>query len=156
MMTRYSRCALAAVAVAALAACAQPSTSGQTFTQHDARQPMRVEMATIVAVRDVRIEQDRPPGVGTAAGAVVGGVAGSNVGGGSGRIVGSVLGAVAGGAVGSHAEQAVSTRPALELTVRTDGGETFAVVQEAGGDWFAPGQRVRLLTDAGGRVRVSH
>ena len=63
-MTRYFHGALAATAIAALAACAQPSTSGHTFAQQDARQPMRVEMATVVAIRDVRIEQNQHTGLG--------------------------------------------------------------------------------------------
>jgi len=87
---------------------------------------------------------------------VVGGVAGSNIGKGRGAVIGTVLGAVAGGVVGSHAEQSLSDRAALEITVRTDAGRTFAVVQEAGGENFAPGQRVRILTDpVKGTTRVS-
>lgn len=142
-------------AATALAGCAAPSTAGHTFTAGEARRPMQVENGTVIAVREVRLEREQT-GVGTGAGAVVGGVAGSNVGGGSGRIVAGVLGAVAGGVLGSHAEQGLSNRSALEITLRTDAGNTFAVVQEAGGETFAPGQRVRVLTDpARGTVRVS-
>lgn len=156
-MVRSFRSAAAILAGAfLLAACAAPSRSGYTYTASEARRPMQVEMAVIQAIREVRLERDRTDGVGTAAGAVVGGVAGSNIGGGSGRIIGSVLGAVAGGVVGSHAEKSLSDRPALEITVRTDSGRTFAVVQEAGGEQFAPGQRVRIVTDpARGTTRVS-
>jgi len=143
-------------AAAMLAGCAAPSKSGHTYTTSEARRPMQVQTGVVQAIREVRLERSQPPGVGTAAGAVVGGVAGSNVGGGKGSIIGSVLGAVAGGVVGSHAEQSLSDRPALEITVRTDAGRTFAVVQEAGGESFAPGQRVRILTDpASGTTRVS-
>lgn len=149
------------ILVAALAAvlaggCAAPSQSGYTYTDREARRPMQVETGVIEAIREVRLERSRPDGVGGAAGAVVGGVAGSNIGGGSGRIVGSVLGAVAGGVAGSHIEQSASTRPALEITVRTDRGRVFAVVQEAGGEPFAPGQRVRILTDSRGVTRISY
>lgn len=147
---------IALVAGALLAGCAAPSKSGYTYTSSEARRPMQVQTGVVQAIREVRMEQDRPTGVGTGAGAIVGGVAGSNVGRGKGAIVGSVLGAVAGGVIGSHAEQSVSDRPALEITVRTDAGRTFAVVQEAGGESFAPGQRVRILTDpARGTTRVS-
>ena len=147
---------MALCAAAALAGCAGPSMSGHTYTTSEARRPMRVETGVIQAIREVRLERSPQTGVGTAAGAVVGGVAGSNVGGGKGSIIGSVLGAVAGGVVGSHAEQSLSDRPALEITVRTDAGRTFAVVQEAGGESFAPGQRVRIVTDPSrGTTRVS-
>ena len=139
-----------------LAGCAAPSTASHTYTAGEARRPMQVLTGVIQAIREVRLERDQQTGVGTGAGAVVGGVAGSNIGGGKGSIVAGVLGAVAGGVLGSHAEQSLSDRPALEITVRTDSGNTFAVVQEAGGEQFAPGQRVRIITDpARGTTRVS-
>lgn len=146
---------LAATLLVTLAGCAVPSTAGHAYTERDARRPMRVQTGVIEAIRQVRLERSRQQGVGSTAGAVVGGVAGSNVGGGSGRIIGSVLGAVAGGVAGSQIEKATSDRPALEITVRTDGGRRFAVVQEADGDVFAPGQRVRILTDPSGNTRIS-
>lgn len=150
---------LAALAVAtvlvAVTGCAVPSTAGHAYTERDARRPMQVQTGVIESIRQVRLERSRQQGVGSTAGAVVGGVAGSNVGGGSGRIIGSVLGAVAGGVTGSQIEKATSDRPALEITVRTDAGRRFAVVQEAGSDVFAPGQRVRILTDPSGGTRIS-
>lgn len=151
---RWLAAVLAAAAFAA--GCAAPTQTGYSYTEQEARRPMRVETGVVQAIRDVRLERSRSDGVGSTAGAVVGGVAGSNVGGGSGRIVGSVLGAVAGGVAGSHAEKSLSDRAALEITVRTDAGRSFAVVQEPGGERFAPGQRVRILTDSRGAVRVSH
>ncbi len=141
---------------ALLAGCAAPSKSGHAYTASEARRPMQVQTGVIQAIREVRMEADRPSGAGTGAGAVVGGVAGSNIGKGRGSIIGSVLGAVAGGVLGSHAEQSLSDRPALEITVRTDAGRTFAVVQEAGGERFEPGQQVRILTDPSrGTTRIS-
>lgn len=147
---------LALAASLAVAGCAAPSKSGHTYTASEARRPMQVQLGVIEAIREVRLERDQPTGVGTGAGAIVGGVAGSNIGGGRGQVIGTVLGAVAGGVVGSHAEQSLSNRSALELTVRTDAGRTFAVVQEAGGEAFSPGERVRVLTDpVKGTMRVS-
>lgn len=157
MMQKGMLAAALVAAVAVLSGCAAPSTAGHTYTASEARRPMQVQTGVIQAIREVRLERDQPTNVGSGAGAIVGGVAGSNVGGGSGRIVGGVLGAVAGGVLGSHAEQSLSNRPALEITVRTDGGQVFAVVQEAGGEQFSPGQRVRIITDpARGTTRVSH
>lgn len=147
-------CLFAGVLLAA--GCAAPSTAGHTYKASEARRPMQVETGTIQAIRDVRLEQDQPSGAGTGAGAIVGGIAGSTVGKGRGAAVGTVLGAVVGGVAGSHAEQSLSNRSALEITVRTDSGRTFAVVQEAGGESFAPGQRVRIITDpARGTTRIS-
>lgn len=156
MNLTLGRIAIVAIAAIFASGCAAPSRTGYTYTDREALRPMQVEMAVIEAIREVRLERSRPDGVGSAAGAVVGGVAGSNVGGGSGRIIGSVLGAVAGGVAGSHIEQSATTRQALEITVRTDRGRAFAVVQEAGGEQFAPGQRVRILTDSRGVTRVSY
>lgn len=154
MKTSIALTALAACA-ALLAGCAGPSKSGSTYSDVETRRPMTVSTGTIQSLREVRLERDRPSGAGTAAGAVIGGVAGSTIGRGRGSIIGSVAGAVAGGVAGSYAEKGLSDRPAWEITVRTDDGRTLAIVQEAGDDLFAIGQRVRMLTDSRGQVRVT-
>jgi outer membrane lipoprotein SlyB len=100
-------------------------------------------------VRIVQIDKGQT-GVGTAAGAVVGGVAGSSVGNNKGAAVGAVLGAVAGGIAGQAIENQTSKQEGLEITVRLDNGELRAIVQAADGQQFQPGERVRLLTGAGG------
>jgi outer membrane lipoprotein SlyB len=111
-------------------------------------------MATVESVREVTLDRGQS-GVGTGAGAVVGGVAGSSVGEGRGSIVGAVVGAVAGGIAGQAIENRSSQVPALEVTVRLDNGDMRALVQEADGQAFRPGDRVRLLS-SGGNTRVSH
>ena len=148
--------AVALIAGSALVAgCATPSQTGSTYHPGEARRPMSVQMATVQALRDVRIEQSQPHGVGTGAGAVIGGIAGSNIGGGRGAAIATVLGAVAGGVGGSYAERAIGTKSGVEITVRTDDGQTFAVVQQAGDERFEVGQRVRVLRDpASGHTRV--
>lgn len=146
----------AILAAAALATgCAGPGKSGSDYTDAESRRPMQVSYGTIESVRQVRLERNRQTGVGQGAGAVIGGVAGSNVGGGKGAIVGTVAGAVLGGVVGGHIEKSTSDRPALEITVKADDGRTLATVQETGNDSFAIGQRVRLLWDARGQMRVT-
>ena len=154
MKTTIAIAALAA-SLTLLAGCAGPSKSGSTYTDAETRAPMTVSTGTIQALRSVALERNRPTGAGTAAGAVIGGVAGSSIGGGRGSIIGSVAGAVAGGVAGSYAEKGMSDRPAWEMTIRTDDGRTLAIVQEAGNDQFAVGQRVRMLTDSRGQVRVT-
>lgn len=153
-----SRAALAATlsATLLLAGCATPGRGGYDYTASEARRPMLVTLGTLESVRDVRLEQDRQTGVGTAAGAVVGGIAGSTIGGGRGQAIATVLGAVAGGLGGSQIERGTGARQGVELTVRTDDGRTLAIVQEAGNERYTPGQRVRVLTDtARGTMRVS-
>lgn len=150
--------AAAASVTLLLAGCATPTQSGSSYNAFELRRPMSVQMATVQALREVRIErpQQAGPGLGSGAGAVVGGVAGSNIGQGRGAIIGTVIGAVAGAVGGSFLERGASAKTGVEVTVRTDDGQTFAIVQEAGDDRFAVGQRVRVLRDPStGQTRVS-
>jgi outer membrane lipoprotein SlyB len=114
---------------------------------------MVVRTGVIESVREVTMEGTKS-GAGTFAGAAVGGVAGSTVGGGKGHIVGAILGAVAGGIAGSAVEEHVTKKNALEITVKLDGGQLIAVVQEMG-EYFHPGERVRVLSGSGSS-RVTH
>ena len=136
-----------------LAACGGYSRSGDVYTADQARHEMTVRMGVVESVREVQMEGGRS-GVGGLAGGVVGGVAGSSIGGGKGQIVGAVLGAVAGGMAGNAIEQGASRRMALEITVRLDGGQTIAVVQEGDPMAFRHGDRVRVLSGRG-ETRVS-
>lgn len=143
-------------AAVALTGCATPRQSGSTYTPADARRPMSVQMGTVQGLRDVRIENNRPAGIGTGAGAIVGGIAGNTIGGGRGAAIATVLGALAGGVGGSYAERAAGNKAGVEITVRTDDGQTFAIVQEAGDESFEVGQRVRVLRDpSNGQTRVA-
>lgn len=146
------RVLLIALATVTLAGCAS-SKSGSAYTRDQTRQEMIVRTGVVESVREVQIEGTKS-GVGTAAGAVVGGVGGSNVGGGKGQIVGAVVGAVVGGMAGAAIEEGVTKKTGLEITVRLDNGQLTAVVQE-GDEIFHAGERVRLLSGAGG-TRVTH
>ena len=141
------------IVVASLAAGCASSKSGSAYTRDQTRQEMIVRTGIVESVREVQIEGTKS-GVGAAAGAVAGGVGGSNIGGGSGRIVGSVVGAVIGGVAGAAAEEGLTRKTGLEITVRLDNGQLTAVVQE-GDEPFRAGDRVRLLSGAGG-TRVTH
>jgi outer membrane lipoprotein SlyB len=130
--------AVALIALSALAGCATQSSSGQVYREGETRRAQIIEQGTVESVRMVTIQGDTN-GVGTAAGGIIGGIAGSNVGGGSGRAVGAIVGAVAGG---------------LEITVRMDNGTLRAYVQDAAGEDFRPGDRVRVVS-GGGTSRVT-
>ena len=129
-----------------LGGCAS-SRSGDVYSRDQARREMVVRTGVIESVREVTMEGTKS-GAGTFAGAAVGGVAGSTVGGGKGHIVGAILGAVAGGIAGSAVEEHVTKKNALEITVKLDGGQLIAVVQEMG-EYFHPGERVRVLSGSG-------
>lgn len=129
------------------------SRSGDVYTRDQARREMVVRTGVVESVREVQMEGTHS-GAGTFAGAAIGGVAGSHIGGGKGQIIGAIIGALAGGVAGSAAEEKLTKKNALEITVRLDGGQMIAVVQEMG-DVFHPGQRVRVLSDHGSS-RVTH
>lgn len=150
MDMRYSLYVLLFVLFAGCAA----SNSGDVYRRDQTRQAQTVKMGVVESVRMVKIEGTKSH-VGTVAGAVVGGVAGSTVGEGKGSIIGAVVGAVAGGLAGSAIEEGVTRKDGLEITVKLDNGTMLAIVQEAAGETFHPGERIRVL-EGGGETRVSH
>lgn len=135
-------------------ACSNTPSSSNVYTSSQAGQMQNVEFATVLAVRNIIIEQNSTE-AGKTAGGVIGAVAGSEVGKGRGRIVGGVVGAVAGSAIGSVVDRNVQARPGIELTLKMDSGRTVAIVQLAG-EVFAPGEKVKVLTTADGQARVTH
>jgi outer membrane lipoprotein SlyB len=135
-----------------LAGCAT-SKSGDVYSRDQARREMTVRTGVVESIREVTMEGTQS-GVGGLAGAAVGGVAGSHVGGGNGQIVGAIFGAVLGGLAGSAIEENATKKNAQEITVKLDGGQLIAVVQEAG-EFFSPGERVRVLR-GDGSTRVTH
>ncbi len=145
--------ALALMAALTLAGCAT-SQSGDVYSRDQAQQEMTVRMGVVESVRQVTIAGTRS-GVGTVAGAAIGGVAGSNVGEGKGSTVAAILGAVAGGLAGSALENKTTGKAGVEITVRLDNGQYTAIVQEATGETFAPGEKVRILS-GNGTSRVTH
>jgi outer membrane lipoprotein SlyB len=152
-MNRNSSYLAALAGLALLAACAEPR-SANTYKAGETMREEVVRMGVVESVREVTVDRGQT-GVGTGAGAVVGGVAGSALGEGRGSVVGAVLGAVAGGVAGQAIEKHVSKVPGYEITVRLDSGDLRAIVQEADGEQFHPGERVRLLSQ-GGVTRVTH
>jgi outer membrane lipoprotein SlyB len=135
-----------------LAGCASRE-SGSVYGRHETGREQTVRMGTVEAVREVTIQGSRSA-VGPIAGGVVGGIAGSTIGHGRGSAIGTVLGGVAGGVAGGAVEEGATRKNGLEITVKLDGGELRAIVQEAD-EVFKPGERVRLL-NTGGVTRVTH
>jgi outer membrane lipoprotein SlyB len=138
-----------------LVSCAQESLTGDTVSRGEAGRAQDVRTGTITSIRPVRIEGSSTGG--TLVGAGVGGLAGNQIGSGSGRTAATVGGALVGGAVGSRVGQNVTSRDGLEIEVRLDdGGRRVSVVQEVNPrENFSVGNRVRVITGAGGRTRVA-
>lgn len=148
------RSSLIPIVLAALVAGCASSNSGDVYSRDQTRRAQTVKMGIVESVRMVKIEGTKSP-VGTGAGAVVGGVAGSTLGEGKGSVIGAVVGAVAGGLAGSALEEGITRKEGVEITVKLDNGTMLAIVQEASGEQFNPGDRVRVL-EGGGDTRVSH
>ena len=140
-MSNFQKMTVMALAIVAVAGCANPNRAGNAYTRDQARQEMTVRMGIVESVREVVVESAQS-GVGTASGAAIGGIAGGNLGGGKGQIVGAILGAVAGGVAGTALEHGATRKPATEITVKLDNGHLLAIVQE-GDERFVPGQRDR-------------
>lgn len=135
---------------AVMAGCAS-SNSGDVYSRNQARTIQTVQMGTVQAVRNVRIEGTKSS-VGTVGGGVAGGVLGSTIGGGKGSVLAAVGGAALGAVGGAVAEEKLTKKAGLEITVKLDSGPTIAVVQEAD-VMYSVGERVRVLT-GGGVTRV--
>ncbi|HEX6704192.1 MAG TPA: glycine zipper 2TM domain-containing protein [Albitalea sp.] len=143
--------ALAALAVAALAACT--TTSPDVIQKGDAQRLSQVQDGTVLSIRPVVVEGSQS-GVGAAAGGVAGGVAGSTVGGRREGAVVGVLGAVAGAVVGNAVERMSTREEAVEILVQLKNGERRAIVQAKGNETLQPGDAV-ILVSTGGKTRVS-
>jgi outer membrane lipoprotein SlyB len=138
-------------AAAILAGCAS-SNSGDVYSRNQARRTQTVQMGTVQAIRNVRIEGTKS-GVGAVGGGVAGGVLGSTVGKGKGSTLAAVGGAALGAVGGAVAEEQLTKKAGLEITVKLDSGTTIAVVQDAD-VMFSIGERVRVLTGSDGITRV--
>ncbi len=128
------------------------SSGGKSYTPGEARKAQTVEKGSILALEEVTIEQDSTM-IGPTIGGVAGGAAGSTIGGGKGRILGAVGGALAGAAAGALAEKAIRSEKAYEFTIELENGRTISVVQAIDDDYVV-GDKVRVITGAGNKVRV--
>jgi len=153
MKIRYPSPLIAACLCLALSGC-MSTLSGDSYSREEARRVQTVEYGQIVALRPVVLEGTKTP-IGTIAGAAIGGIAGSAVGQGKGSDIAAVVGAVAGGIAGASVEEAATRSQAVEITVKTQRGDTIAIVQQTSAqDDFKVGDSVRLLS-SGGTTRVS-
>ena len=151
-MKRVIQMGLVTVLVAFLGACA--SSSPDVIQRGDAQRLAKVEDAVVLTVRSVVVDGNQS-GIGATVGGVVGAVGGY---GGSGvqregQILG-VLAGVAGAAAGNAIERLATREEAFEILVQLKGGERRAIVQAKGGEMFAPGDAVILVT-TGNKVRVA-
>jgi outer membrane lipoprotein SlyB len=143
---------LALAAAGGLAGCAVPGVGGGDYGRGQVQGEQSVRLATVMSVRQVRIEGTHS-GLGGLAGAVVGGVAGSTAGGGRGNGLATAAGAVVGGLAGSALEQGSTRQLGVEVTLQYDNGKLSAITQGAD-ESFKVGDRV-VVTSGGGVTRVT-
>ena len=142
------------LAVLTLAGCTNSGQySGYVYSGGQAKTVQSVSYGTIVNVRPVTI-QGEGSGLGAISGAVLGGLVGNTMGGGKGRNLTTATGAILGGLAGDKAQQEMGKVAAVELEIKTDTGQTIAVVQKQDISRFAAGQRVRM-TGSGRNINVS-
>jgi outer membrane lipoprotein SlyB len=156
MNSSFRRVFIAALAltVALIVAGCAPPYAGGPYYRGGVQRAQSVEMGIVESVRAVGL-QGPDTGVGTVGGAALGGWAGSGIGAGSGNAAAIVGGVILGSLIGNAIERDASRRPGVEVTVRLDAGRMIAVVQEAAGESFRPGDRIRVVSD-GYYTRVSH
>ena len=140
-----------AAALAVLAACT--TTSPDVVQKGDAQRLSTVQDATVLSVRDVKVDGTQS-GAGGATGAVLGGIAGSSRSHGGEQAALGVIGAVAGAVIGNAVERSATSEDAVEILLQMRNGDRRAIVQAKAGENFRPGDPVILVT-TGGKTRVT-
>lgn len=143
--------AFAILALVTAAGC--QSYRGDVYSRDEARTGNAVLNATVVAVKNVKIEGTEGT-LGGIGGAVLGGVLGNTIGGGTGKTVATAAGAIGGAIAGAAVENVATGKNAIEITVQYENGSTEAIVQEPGNDVFQAGQAVQVLINPKGTKRV--
>ena len=136
---------------AAVAGSGCTSASGRKVVPHShSGQMFRVELGTVLTVREVLIEGSADTNVGQWGGAIMGGALASGIGGGGlGTRVASAAGAVGGMVAGREVEKAVTKADGYEIVVQLDNGDQIMVVQEIDKGTFFDGDRVRVMVGQG-------
>lgn len=142
--TSFSVCLLAAVM--GLSGCVMDQGGMDSYSTSMRGQALQVHRVQVVSVRYVALRGESSV-VGVGAGAIAGGIAGSFIGKGRSQALGAVGGALAGGMLGDAAERGMTKTRGVEITVRTQTGEEYAVIQKDRGEHFQPGEWVRLMVD---------
>ena len=141
---------LAAVAIAATAACTTTSTAPGYSSTSPApsstySRPVPYSDQGVVRAIDVIPVASRPSGAGAILGAIVGGVVGNQFGSGSGRALTTIGGAVAGGVAGNAIEKKTRKEDEVfRVSVRFEDGSIRDFDYQQIGD-LRVGDRVRLV-----------
>ena len=128
--------------------CSYNSLKPEVVDRSSAQRMQTVVFATVVSVDRVILSGDGDTGA--VAGAIIGGIAGSSVTDSDTESdIAGVLGALVGSAIGAKAGDAATRKPAIELFLDLDSGETVSSIQEEGDYSFDVGQRVKIIKNKG-------
>ena len=140
----------------ALSFSACTSAGGRTvYPSAHSNQMYRMEMGTVVGVREVVIDGTTDTNVGLYGGAGIGGAAASGIGSGVGGAVATAAGAVGGMIAGRQVEKAITRKEGLEIHIKLDNGDNIMVVQPAKDGGFLDGDRVQVMIGQG-TTKVMH
>ena len=136
--------------------CGLSACGGKKFGDGDIRTISGVSTGTVIDVSDVMVEEDPAllgPGIGLAAG----GLLGSQFGAGTGRLLFTLGGAAFGADIGGYGEPDYHKRRyrAVQLTMEMDNGGILVVVQ-GNQEFFVRGDKVRVIATEEGRATVQH
>jgi len=136
------------------------SSPSQAYSGSAPAQPVQQVVVRLGVVQNVRSTQigangAQASGFGSSATGSGNGLAGGPVGAGQTSLVTGEVGSIAGAVAGNAIENGVALRDAQEITVRFDSGELRAIDQQATGETFQAGDRVRVLS-GDGATRVTH
>lgn len=148
--------AVSALGALTLGGCANEPYSGNTYSTAQVGQAQSVSYGTITAIRAVKIQGKDKDNLnfGSIGGAVIGGLLGNQVGGGSGKDIATAVGAIGGAFAGNRVNGSSDNTNGMEVQVKRDDGKNFVIVQQAD-NTYVVGQRVRILGDNQGGMRVA-
>lgn len=122
--------------------------------QAQASTVQKIRYGQIIAVTQAMVKT-QSDGTGAAVGATAGAVAGYALVDGRDRWLGGLLGGVLGGAAGKGIEKASRKKKGWELIVKLDNGEEIGIDVPGKKLVYKEGDRVRLMTGAGGQTKVT-
>ena len=135
-------------------ALALPACGGKKFSDGDLRETLAVRYGTVLDVTEVMVEED-PSLIGPGIGAAAGGLLGSAFGAGTGRTLFVLGGAALGADIGGGIDYRTRRYKANQITMELDNGNVLVVVQGFG-EFFVRGDRVRVLVMDEERANVQH
>jgi outer membrane lipoprotein SlyB len=146
------RAASALILLALLGSIGIPLSTSPAVAQAGTAQKIRYGKILAVTRAMVKTQSD---GTGAVVGSTAGAVAGYALVGGRDRWLGGLVGGVLGGAAGKGIEKAARKKKGWELIIQLDNGEEIGIDVPGKKKLYNEGDRVRLMTGAGGQTKVT-